>query len=261
MRIIVAGSRNFDDYSIVVDTLIKFFNENKMLAPDIAKVEIVSGTARGADRLGERFAKEYGCELKQFPADWDKFGKPAGMIRNKEMALYASNDSNKDGILIAFWDGLSRGTKAMIDIANKTGLEVIVVRVDKLKNKITIEELKDKIALYSMGSYLFNPDGYEVHQYDILYKNKIIGVWYDNSDGCRMDKISFTGENDYINKEFQELIDDACKANIIKDAKKNNCVDEKTAYDLNLSRLLRKIREAGGVCETPDYIVDEEIDI
>lgn len=81
---------------------------------------------RGADTLGERFAKEFGLEVKRFIPDWDSLGKRAGYVRNAEMAKYSVEDGN-DGMLIAFWDGKSKGTKHMIDLANQYKLEVHVV--------------------------------------------------------------------------------------------------------------------------------------
>lgn len=110
MKVIIAGSRDFIDYAklkLVCDFTLK----NQI------NVEIISGNASGADKLGERYAKEKGYPLKQFPADWKKNGKAAGPIRNKQMAEYA------DG-LIAFWDGKSRGTKSMIDLAKNHGLKI-----------------------------------------------------------------------------------------------------------------------------------------
>jgi hypothetical protein len=114
MKIIIAGSRNFNDYN-----LLKSSCDN--LLTQFTNIEIVSGTARGADKLGERYARERGYDIKQFPANWDKFGKSAGYIRNDEMAQYAD-------MLIAFWDGTSKGTKHMIDLANKRGIKVEIVR-------------------------------------------------------------------------------------------------------------------------------------
>lgn len=114
MKIIIAGSRNFDDYFKVQLYMYGFIQ----IGWD---VEIVSGTAKGADQLGERFAKENNYKLKQFPADWNKYGKSAGYIRNEEMAKYAD-------VLIAFWDGESKGTKHMIDLANKHNLIVNVIK-------------------------------------------------------------------------------------------------------------------------------------
>ena len=112
MNIIIAGSRNFNDYN-----LLKTSCDN--LLTQFTNIEIVSGTARGADKLGERYAREKGYDIKQFPANWS-LGKSAGYIRNDEMAQYAD-------MLIAFWDGTSKGTKHMIDLANKRGIKVEIV--------------------------------------------------------------------------------------------------------------------------------------
>lgn len=92
--------------------------------PDLTR--IISGGARGADILGERFANEIGLEISRFIPDWDSLGKRAGYVRNETMAKFAVESGN-EGMLIAFWDGASRGTKHMIDLANKHGLEVHVV--------------------------------------------------------------------------------------------------------------------------------------
>lgn len=110
MKVIIAGSRTFNDYE-----LLKTFADR--LLRNLTNVEIVSGGARGADSLGERYAKEKGYKLKIFPAEWDKYGKSAGFMRNIVMGDYA------DG-LIAFWDGKSSGTKHMIDYARQKGLKV-----------------------------------------------------------------------------------------------------------------------------------------
>ena len=89
-------------------------------------VRIVSGTANGADKFGEQYAEEYGLKLSRFPADWDKLGKRAGYVRNETMAKFAIEDGN-NGILVAFWDGKSKGTKHMIELAKKYKLEVHIV--------------------------------------------------------------------------------------------------------------------------------------
>ena len=123
LRVIIAGSRDFNDYDLLKKSAIDIFNKKTML-PDLSR--IVSGGARGADTLGERFANEMGLEITRFIPDWDGLGKRAGYVRNAEMAKYSVEDYN-DGMLIAFWDGKSRGTKHMIDLANKHGLEVHIV--------------------------------------------------------------------------------------------------------------------------------------
>jgi YspA, cpYpsA-related SLOG family len=112
-RIIIAGSRNFNDYQLLYGEVEKYLDGN-------LDVVIVSGAAKGADTLGERYAADKGIPLKRYPADWAKNGKAAGPIRNEQMAQNADT-------LIAFWDGGSRGTKNMIDVAQKHGLLVKVI--------------------------------------------------------------------------------------------------------------------------------------
>jgi len=115
-KVIVAGSRDFNDYGLLERELINFLRGRKP-----SEVEIVSGGARGADRLGERFAKEKKCRLALFKADWDKYGKSAGYRRNVEMAEYSN-------ACVVFWDSVSKGSKHMIDIAEKKGLDLEIVR-------------------------------------------------------------------------------------------------------------------------------------
>lgn len=117
-RVIIAGGRDFDDYDLVVSTM------DKLLQNITEPITIVCGMARGADTLGERYAISKGYEVAHFPADWGKFGKAAGYKRNEQMA------QNADA-LVAFWDGRSRGTKHMIDLAHKYNLLVRIKRYQK----------------------------------------------------------------------------------------------------------------------------------
>ena len=120
MKVIIAGGRNFNDYELLKAEL------NILIVPTIMlhrNIEVVSGTAKGADQLGERYAKEYNLLLKQFPADWDKYGKSAGYYRNKQMADYATH-------CVCFWDGISKGTKMMIDLAKAANLKVQVYNIE-----------------------------------------------------------------------------------------------------------------------------------
>lgn len=118
IKVIIAGGREFKDYRLLKQSCDYYFHRAKDEGIDI---EIVSGKARGADTLGEQYAKENGYDIKPFPADWNQHGYAAGPIRNGEMARYATH-------LIAFWDGKSTGTANMIDQARKNGLRVRVVR-------------------------------------------------------------------------------------------------------------------------------------
>ena len=119
MKVIIAGTRDFNDYALLRDVC------NEELA-GLSDIEIVSGTARGADRLGEQYANEHGYPVKQFPADWDNLGKRAGYVRNEQMAKYGD-------MLIAFWNNESRGTKHMIDLAKRENLLVVVIDYTRVK--------------------------------------------------------------------------------------------------------------------------------
>ena len=126
MRIIIAGGRNFSNYELLKTSCIKII-KGLEFPNNPNNHTIVSGGANGADKLGERFAKESGYELRVFPADWDKNGKSAGFIRNKEMAEFAKEDSDYS-MLIAFWDGKSKGTDNMIELGKKMLNAVKIVR-------------------------------------------------------------------------------------------------------------------------------------
>lgn len=115
VRLIIAGGRDFNDYSLL-ESKINYFLSNT----DLTTVTIISGTARGADLLGERYAKEHSIPVERYPANWDKHGRAAGHIRNKQMAQVATHCT-------CFWDGKSRGTKSMIDLAKQHKLNLRVV--------------------------------------------------------------------------------------------------------------------------------------
>jgi len=115
MKIIIAGSREFNDYK-----LFKRICDREIKQSDT----IVSGCARGADTLAIHYAKERKLNLLKFYADWDKYGKRAGYLRNIKMA------ENSD-CLIAFWDGKSKGTEHMINIAHDLKLKVMVVKYNQ----------------------------------------------------------------------------------------------------------------------------------
>jgi len=121
MKLIVAGSRSITDREMVFSKLDQITEH--YLANHPEEIEVVSGGARGVDELGEQWAKARGFRLTVFPAQWAKHGKRAGYLRNEQMAEYATH-------LVAFWDGQSRGTKHMIDIARRRGLQVRIVRLD-----------------------------------------------------------------------------------------------------------------------------------
>jgi len=121
IRIIIAGGRDFTDKEYGFSELDKIFNS---LNPDDS-VEIISGHAKGADTIGEDYAKFKGYALTIMTADWKRYGNAAGHKRNREMADYAVLAEKRR--LIAFWDGQSKGTKGMIDYANKLKIKTKIV--------------------------------------------------------------------------------------------------------------------------------------
>jgi hypothetical protein len=120
IRCIIAGSRGFTNFDVTCDVLDRVFSKAVERGDGII---IVSGGARGADEMGERYAINKQYALDQYPADWKLYGRSAGYRRNEQMAKDATH-------LIAFWDGESRGTKHMVDIAVAADLEVRVFDFD-----------------------------------------------------------------------------------------------------------------------------------
>lgn len=112
-RVIIAGGRDCDDYDLLCAKCDRIFLRHKPTA-------IICGEARGADLLGKQYAHKHGIEVLSFPAEWDLYGKRAGYLRNEEMADHAD-------ALVAFWDGKSKGTKHMIQTAEKRGLLMRVI--------------------------------------------------------------------------------------------------------------------------------------
>lgn len=114
-KVVVAGSRNFEDYSRLLAELDKYL-EGK------TNVTIISGTANGADKMGEKYAAEHGLKIEQFPAEWDKYHQGAGLIRNKEMV------HNADAV-VAFWDNESAGTKHIIEYARQKSVPCKIISI------------------------------------------------------------------------------------------------------------------------------------
>lgn len=112
-RVMVAGSRGFDDYDLLAATL------DRLLGGRVGAV-IVSGGAKGADLLGERYAADRGLAVERHPPDWKRHGRGAGVIRNGEMV--AASD-----MAVFFWDGASKGTADGIAKAKAKGIPAEVV--------------------------------------------------------------------------------------------------------------------------------------
>ena len=123
MKTIIAGSRDNIEYQDVLSAM-----EECPWSSEIT--EVVSGKACGVDTMGEQWAKENNIPIKEFPANWKKFGKSAGPRRNEEMGDYAD-------ALVAVWDGGSKGTKHMIDYSKNKELKVFVYNLKDKKSLIS----------------------------------------------------------------------------------------------------------------------------
>lgn len=118
-RIVISGSRNYNNYEEAkryIDICINRIKSEYNLI-------FVSGVCRGADLLGERYAEENGYSIERYPAEWEKFGKKAGPLRNRKMAQIGD-------YFICFWDGKSAGTKSMIDFATALKKPIRIIKIE-----------------------------------------------------------------------------------------------------------------------------------
>lgn len=111
MKLAIIGSRTFNDYYAAEQVFLKEFREQDI-------TEIVSGGAKGADLIGKDIAVNFKLKYKEFLPDWQKFGRSAGFRRNQDIIDYCD-------LVLAFWDGKSKGTANSIDIATRQGKKVI----------------------------------------------------------------------------------------------------------------------------------------
>ena len=114
-RVIVAGSRGFFDYDLMCRELDELFWASSEF--DDGDIKIISGMADGADSLAIRYADERKLTKILFPANWNKYHRVAGFLRNEDMLSVATH-------LVVFWDGKSSGTRHMIEIAKAKGIPV-----------------------------------------------------------------------------------------------------------------------------------------
>lgn len=126
MRVLVCGSRHFDDWALIHQHIYEVYSRCEDRTPD-GKIDftIIEGGAKGADFLARVFAKFVNLPWVEFPADWKTHGKAAGPIRNKQML-----DEGKPDLVIAFMFKDSRGTKNMVEQAQKAGVEVKVINCE-----------------------------------------------------------------------------------------------------------------------------------
>ncbi len=117
MRILVCGSRTWTDGGRIAENLLRL-----VVNQSVPLCTVIHGGARGADMLAGVAALKLGLDMRVFPADWKRYGRAAGAIRNQQML-----DEGKPDIVLAFWDGKSRGTMDMVNRARKAHVEVRLV--------------------------------------------------------------------------------------------------------------------------------------
>lgn len=133
MKVLVAGGRDFTNAEAIIHFINDLMAEGKL--PEDTPLELVCGMAQGADITAYHVFKNNGLTIHEFPADWKDMSEPcirkvnkygaynalAGMKRNTEMSEVAE-------VLIAFWDGVSKGTKDMINKMQALGKPVYICR-------------------------------------------------------------------------------------------------------------------------------------
>lgn len=119
MRILICGSRTWKDSAAIEGALFDYGIHRVIETHDTEHLTVIEGGANGADKIAGEIAQKNDWKLKVYPADWQRYGKAAGFIRNSQML-----HDGKPDLVLAFWDGKSRGTAMMIELAEKAGVEV-----------------------------------------------------------------------------------------------------------------------------------------
>ena len=120
MKLAIIGSRTFNDFPLLLDYLTSYFFNS---LPRVFRFDtVISGGAAGADRLGERFADDYEIEKQIFKPEWDKYGKSAGFKRNQQIV-------DACDIVLAFWNGESKGTQDTIEKAKRAKKPTFIVYI------------------------------------------------------------------------------------------------------------------------------------
>lgn len=189
VRLVVAGSHSFGNASQLYAACDRF----RAGLSGLMRLSVVSGTAAGADRMGEAWAIDHGVDIVRFPADWDRLEKAAGFARNKLMACYGTH-------LLAFWDGRSPGTRHMLDTARGFGLPVVGEAPALPPAGINIFSGEE-----GLGSVLTNPTelarekGFLQRQYPVQFRGKL---WPDAEAAYQHFKRGLPQEDDRLMAEI-----------------------------------------------------------
>ncbi len=142
IRILVVGSRSLTNIEYLSVFLDKFISDRGYKNED---VEIISGGASGTDALAKRYAENNGLKYTEFPAEWDKYGRKAGYIRNRKMHEYIAQVPCR--VCIAFWDGESKGTQHSFSLAKEFDNELVVDKFRDLRNGRILWDADESITI------------------------------------------------------------------------------------------------------------------
>lgn len=189
-KILVCGGRHFESYGLLKVVLGKLIEKFHM---DISKSEIVSGHCQGADMLGEKYAEKYNIPVKRFPADWEKYKRKAGPIRNKQMIDYISGFENN--LVVAFTTVKTKGTRNTMTLAKKANVPVVEIPyVPMHDNRLLTMEL-NCISAHDFLKYIE-----QVNQNETVIREMIArlqtdsipyGAMYITPDGTVLDLSAF----------------------------------------------------------------------
>ena len=119
IKILITGDRNWKDHIVIGEAILRAVKESNIVN-SAHEVTIVHGGARGADTIAGEIGEQFGFKVRRMPAQWEKYGRAAGPIRNQQML-----DENKDiDICLSFHHNLelSKGTRDMVNRVNKAGI-------------------------------------------------------------------------------------------------------------------------------------------
>lgn len=158
MRVLICGGRTW--YDLKYSYFVLDFIHTRWYSIST----LIQGGAFGADALADHWAFDRKLNREEYPADWNKFGKAAGMIRNKEMLV-----KGKPDLVIAFPGG--KGTAGMIALARKANVKVMEIDMSELVQRIKLEQLEARKNKDSLKANLLTT---LIGEHDIVMKNGVV---------------------------------------------------------------------------------------
>ena len=189
-KILVCGGRHFESYGLLKVVLGKLIEKFYI---HISTSEIVSGHCQGADMLGEKYAEEYGVSVRRFPADWGKYKRKAGPIRNKQMIDYISDFENK--LVVAFTTADTVGTRNTIKLAQKNNIPVVEIPYTAMHDNRAFAMELNGVSAHDFLKYVERVNQYEEVLREVVTRLKTdlipYGAMYILPNGTVLDLSTF----------------------------------------------------------------------